>query len=143
MNFMFVNLDKFLERGYLTPEELLELRTQNLRSEDTRDHRLIEDTVKTQMTEMIETGGSPYNRRHTWKSVTSFLDSRPRTPHQNRGPPPRRARQPARTPNRCERGDRAITQKMDDGLPTMTPQKSRKATTTHPPPNQTNPTEHP
>ena len=64
MNFMFVNLDKFLERGYLTPEELLELRTQNLRSEDTRDHRLIEDTVKTQMTEMIETGESPYNSRH-------------------------------------------------------------------------------
>jgi len=75
MNFMFVNLDKFFERGYITPEELLELRTQNLRSEDTRDHRLIEDTVKNQMAKMIETGESPYNSRHTRKSVTSFLDS--------------------------------------------------------------------
>jgi len=114
MNFMFVNLDKFLERGYITPEELLELRTQNLRSEDTRDHKLIEDTVKTQMAKMIETGKSPYNSQHTWKSVTNFLDSQ------------RRARQPARTPKRGEREDRAITQKMDDDLPTITPQRAAK-----------------
>jgi hypothetical protein len=75
MNFMFVNLDKFLDRGYITLEKLLELRTQNLRSEDTRDHRLIEDSVKTQMAEMIETGESQYNRRHIRKSVASFPDS--------------------------------------------------------------------
>lgn len=31
--------------------------------------------VKTQMAEMIETGESPYNSRHTCKSVVSFLDS--------------------------------------------------------------------
>ena len=104
MNFMFVNLDKFLERWYFAPEELLELRTQNLRSEDTRDHRLIEDTVKTQMTEMIETGESPYNSRHIRKSVASFLDSQglelhirsedlPRGEHDNQLVLPKEARE--------------------------------------------------
>jgi len=127
MNFMFVNLDKFLERGYITPEELLELRTQNLRSEDTRDHKLIEDTVKTQMAKMIETGKSPYNSQHTWKSVTNFLDSQGLELHiRAEYPPRRRARQPARTPKRGEREDRAITQKMDDDLPTITPQRAAK-----------------
>lgn len=68
-------LQKFLERWYLTPEELIELRNQNLRSDDSQDRRLIEDMVKTQMTEMIESGESPYNCRHIWKSVDSFLDA--------------------------------------------------------------------
>jgi hypothetical protein len=68
-------LQKFLERWYLTPEELIELRKQNLRSDDFQDHRLVEDMVKTQMTEMIESGESPYTSRHIWKSVDSFLDT--------------------------------------------------------------------
>ncbi len=69
------HLDKFLERWYLTPEELIEMRRQSLRSEYSQDRRLIEDMVKTQMTEMIESGESPYDSRNICKSVDSFLDA--------------------------------------------------------------------
>ena len=36
-----IHLDKFLERRCLTPEELLEMRVENLRSDDPKDGRRI------------------------------------------------------------------------------------------------------
>ena len=68
-------LDRFLERWYLTPEELLEMRVENLRSDDPKDRRRIEGMIIVQMAEMEERGEAPKIYQYIWKSVHSFLEA--------------------------------------------------------------------
>jgi hypothetical protein len=69
------HLDRFLERRCLTPEELLEMRVENLRSDDPKDRRRIEGMIIVQMAEMEERGEAPKICQYIWRSVHSFLEA--------------------------------------------------------------------
>jgi len=68
-------LQKFLERWYLTPEDLLNMRVENLRSDDPKDRRRIEGMIIVQMAEMEERGEAAKICQYIWKSVHSFLEA--------------------------------------------------------------------
>jgi hypothetical protein len=69
------HLDKFLERWYLTPEDLLNMRVENLRSDDPKDRKQVEGMIIAQMAEMDERGEAPKICQYIWKSVHSFLEA--------------------------------------------------------------------
>ena len=69
-------LEKFLDRwGIPGTEELYDIRKNDLKSEDPRDHRNIERKINTQMGEMIEAGYAASTARMLAKSLTSFFEA--------------------------------------------------------------------
>jgi len=68
-------LKRFLDRWEVEPEELYNMRVEDLKSEDTRDHLRIERMVKTQMSEIQGDGYSAETCKMIKKSVQSFFES--------------------------------------------------------------------
>ena len=74
VNYLFY-FEKFLDRFETTPDELYEIRLEDLRSKDPRDHRRIEGLVKTHMAEMQSAGAAAQTARMVQKAVKSFFES--------------------------------------------------------------------
>ena len=69
-------LEKFLDRWEIPrAEELYDIRKKDLESEDSRDHRNIEQKINIQMGEMMEAGYAASTARMLAKSLTSFFEA--------------------------------------------------------------------
>lgn len=65
----------FLARWSVTPEDLFDMRMNDLRSQDPRDWIRMEKWVETQMAEIIKAGKSPSTAKQLKKAVACFFES--------------------------------------------------------------------
>lgn len=68
-------LRRFLERWGVTPDGLYEMRLSDLKSDDPRDRKRVENMIKVQMSEMKRAGAAASTCRNVWKAVRCFFEA--------------------------------------------------------------------